>query len=191
MELLGWSFEEVHAIVECIRRGQWGLFHEVMGCGWGGSTHQVTSSAIFEGNETIPSGDIAGPLDSTVNEDESAMETGMTEQEVSGAREVGPVDWELSVWSGCIAQLGQGWWMFVSGVFVWGLSCLLMVLGRFLDEGTRQCGLQFDFTDVHVTRPQGLFQGSCPGVAWLLMAWVFLRLHRVGALIAGSVQDPP
>ena len=116
-------------------------------------------------------------------------------QEERNQEETGEIPisvWTPSVWSLSVVQLGQGWWMFVSGVFVWGLyCCLLSWVPGFGGEGAL-----VEFTPMSTfddaNEALGLLSfGLTGGGAWLVTAWVFLSLHRVGALIAGSLRDPP
>ena len=183
VELPGWTMEEVHAIVECIRRGNWDLFHEVMS--WGNPR-----GPISEGNESLPDGDIAiGALEPLP---ESEIPSSCEEQQLIEIEGLLSVPWTPSVWSIWIGHMGQGWWLFFSGVFVWGVrSCVLSCLqGSEIGGWLAPFGHEPTFDDAR----EALIPSSwdlTEGGAWLITAWVFLGLHRVGALVLGSLQDPP
>ena len=117
IELVGWTMEEVHAIVECVRRGDWSLFHEVMS--WGGATGFSGPRPISEGNEGIPPGVVAiGSAEPPPRSRTPSSVGGSGEQIPEGMEEFVEPPWAFSVWSEWIIQVGQGWWMFLSGVFV-------------------------------------------------------------------------
>ena len=191
VELPGWSMEEVHAIVECIERGEWSLFHEVMS--WGGHGGISSPGPISEGNELLPPGSVAiGALEPFVGNDVSVELGAQEERNQEETGEIPMSVWTPSIWSLSIVQLGQGWWMFVSGVFVWGLyCCLLSLVSGFGGEGALARVTPMSTLD-DANEALGLLSLELTGGgAWLVTAWVFLSLHRVGALIAGSLRDPP
>ena len=191
IELPGWSFEEIHAIVECIQRGEWSLFHEIVGMGTPNRT--VPLGPISEANLTIPPGVIAlGSLDPPTGDGPSPPPEELVEQEQVECQEALPVPWVPSVWSSWVLHLGQGWWVVISGVFLWGLVCCFRPLLEFARVGEPVVSRAWGETS------QSLWEGAASSVleastqlGWLLTIWALVAVHRLGVVLVGSFQDPP
>ena len=91
-----------------------------------------------------------------------------------------------------VFELGEGWWMFVSGLLVFGFVRVVQEAGELLFEA--RLSVSLGSPPVALGGGQGTAMDLAEGfenLPILATAWVFLALHRLGIVLGGIRRCPP